>query len=58
MDYYEQQNIGSVKYIVNFYDGVKTHQDGSKFYDIRIFKNKIKKDKFIQELTAKGYKRT
>ena len=36
------QNIGKVKYVVNFYDGVQTHKDGSPFWGIATFKNKKK----------------
>lgn len=54
--YYEQQNIGLAKYLVNFYDGIKTYKDGSNFYDIRIFKNKVKKNAFIKKLEQNGYK--
>lgn len=45
----EQQNIGKAKYVVNYCTG-KKHDDGSDFYDIEIFKNKVKKDKFINSL--------
>ena len=34
--------IGTAKYVVNFHDGIKRHNDGSRFYDIRIFSNKKK----------------
>ena len=47
----EMQNIGHAKYVVNFYTG-KTHPDGSEFYDIAIFSNKKKKDRFVKELFA------
>ena len=53
--YNEQFGIGKSKYVVNFYDGVKTHNDGSAFFDIRIFKNIPDKNKFINELKSKGY---
>lgn len=53
--YKERNNIGSAKYVVSFHDGIKLHTDGSKFYDIRIFKNKIKKNTFIKELVKDGY---
>lgn len=55
-DYYTMNNIGKCKYVVNFYDGIQTHKDGSKFYDIRIFKNKVRMKAFINELIAQGYK--
>lgn len=34
--------VGKTKYLVNYHDGIKTHNDGSEFYDIAIFKNKKK----------------
>jgi hypothetical protein len=53
--YYRMDNIGKSKYSINFHDGVQTHKDGSKFYDIRIFKNKPGMEAFIRELHDKGY---
>ena len=38
--YYTQRNIGKAKYVVNYHDGIKTHPDGSRFFDIAIFKSK------------------
>lgn len=52
----EMFGIGSSKYVVNYHDGKKTHNDGSPFFDIAIFKNKIEKDRFINKLRADGYK--
>lgn len=49
------RNIGKAKFVVNFHDGVKTHKDGSDFFDIAIFKNKKKKDDFIKDLKKAGY---
>jgi hypothetical protein len=49
-----QNNIGSAKYVVNYFNG-KTHNDGSSFFDIAIFKNKIKKDTFINGLLLNGF---
>lgn len=54
--YYTMQNIGKVKYLVNFHNGVKKHKDGSSFYDIRTFTNKNLFDKFVKELKNNGYK--
>jgi len=45
-----QENIGKVKYVVSFHVEGKKHKDGSKFYDIKTFKNKVKRDKFITSL--------
>ena len=48
-------NVGSTKYVVNHHDGVKTHSDGSPFFDIALFSNRRKRDKFIRGLKEKGY---
>jgi hypothetical protein len=53
--YSTQHNVGCVKYLVNFQDGQKTHQDGSPFFDVRTFKNKQKRDAFVDELRGCGY---
>lgn len=42
-------NVGSSKYVVNYFKG-NYHDDGSKFYDIKIFKNKKEMSKFIKEV--------
>ncbi len=54
-DYHVQFNIGQARYVVNSHDGVKTHGDGSRFYDIRIAKNKRELDDIIAELRRAGY---
>lgn len=53
--YYEQDNIGKVKYTVSFHDGVDTFKDGSPFFGIRTFSNKKLKDEFIAKLVKEGY---
>lgn len=56
MKYYNvSYNIGKCKYVVNFHDGVKKHQDGSNFYDIAIFRNKKQMNYFISGLIKEGY---
>lgn len=55
-NYYTQDNVGKARYVVNFHDGKKTHNDGSPFYDIRTFSNKIQRDAFVKDLKSKGYK--
>lgn len=50
-----QYNIGKAKYVVNHYDGISKHKDGSKFYDMTIFKDKDSLNKFIAYLKAHGY---
>jgi N-acetylneuraminic acid mutarotase len=52
----EQYGIGKTKYSVSFHNGVSKHKDGSPFYDIRLFKNKRKKDQFIRSLLKQGYR--
>ncbi len=47
--------IGKAKYVVNFHDGIKKHNDGSDFFDIAIFKNKKKLNAFVAELKNTGY---
>ncbi len=53
--YYVQHNIGKAKYVVSFHDGKNKHEDGSRFYDIKIFKNKKDLGEFLTTLTEKGY---
>ena len=53
--YYTMQNIGKCRYVLNYHDGVKTHKDGSKFFDIHIFSNKKYLQKFINNLKKNNY---
>lgn len=53
--YNEMQNVGECRYLVNYHDGVKTHPDGSPFFDVSIFSNKRVKDRFVRKLRAAGY---
>ena len=53
--FYQQDNIGKAKYTISFHNGVKKHKDGSEFFDIKIFKNKISLSTFRKELLGKGY---
>ena len=53
--YYEQYGISKSKYSVSHHDGIKKHKDGSKFYDIALFKSKAKKDSFVKTLITAGY---
>ena len=48
-------NVGTTKYVVNYHDGVQKHNDGSPFFDIAMFSNKTKRDKFISSLLKDGY---
>ena len=53
--FYTMDNIGKVKYVVNFHDGVQTHRDGSPFFDTQQFRNKRNRDKFCWELKKQGF---
>lgn len=54
--FYELANVGRVRYVVNFHDGIKSHADGSAFYDIATFSNRRVKDRFVRLLIADGYR--
>ena len=47
-----QYNIGKCKYVVSYSYGDKKHKDGSEFFDIAIFKSKVKMNKFITKLQS------
>ena len=49
MQIQEHQNVGTAKYVVSWHTN-KKHKDGSDFYDVKIFRNKKEKEKFIKEL--------
>jgi hypothetical protein len=50
-----QNNIGRAKYVVNYHNGTDTHADGSPFYHIATFKNKVALNTFEQKLIEQGY---
>jgi hypothetical protein len=47
-------NIGKVKYLVSFSNGLKKHKDGSEFFDVKCFSSKKKMNKFIKTISQKG----
>lgn len=53
--FYVMYNIGKVKYVVCFHDGIKTHKDGSPFFDIETFSNKKKVKTFTDNLKMNLY---
>jgi hypothetical protein len=53
--YNVMMNVGCVRYLVSFHDGVKTHKDGSPFYDIACISSKVKMAQFIKSLVQQGY---
>jgi len=56
--FYQMDNVGKAKYTVNFHDGKNKHDDGSNFYDLKIFSNKVKLADFIKDLKNRGYTRS
>jgi hypothetical protein len=50
------RNVGKSKYVINSYDGVKKHKDGSPFYDIDTFKNMKDFMEYKKKLKSEGYK--
>jgi len=55
--FYIQNNVGKVKYLLNFHDGIQTHKDGSPFFGIYIFSNIKKLNNKIKELRSLGYQK-
>lgn len=53
--YRTQSSIGKARHVVSFHDGIKTHADGSPFFDTAIFRNKKRRDEFIEGLKGAGY---
>lgn len=53
--FHTQTNVGKAKYVVSYHDGVKTHQDGSPFFDVAIFSNKKELRRFQDTLLKDGY---
>jgi hypothetical protein len=53
--YYQQDRVGSAKYVISYHDGKKKHKDGSDFFDIQTFKNKKDLAKFVNTLHKGGY---
>lgn len=54
--FYQQDNIGKAKYTISYHNGIDTYKDGSPFFGIAIFKNKVKLKQFTNELLSNGYK--
>lgn len=51
-------NVGSAKYVINCHNGINTHSDGSDFFDIDLFRNKVKFNKECKQLIKDGYIQT
>lgn len=50
-----QDNIGTARYTVSYHDGIDKHDDGSEFWGIRLFGNKVELKKYIDSLLKQGY---
>ena len=50
-----QFNIGKVKYVISFHDGIQKHDDGSEFWGVYTFRNKKLFNARIKELKKQGY---
>ena len=50
-----QYNVGKCKYLINYHNGISKYNDGSDFYDIATFTNKVKFEIFKTSLLTKGY---
>lgn len=53
--FYQMQNIGKSKYVVNTHNGIDKHKDDSPFYGARIFDNKKKLAACLADLIKQGY---
>ena len=53
--YYQQDRVGSAKYVISYHDGKQKHKDGSDFFGIQTFKNKKDLAKFVNTLHKGGY---
>lgn len=51
-----QYNVGKSKYVIYYYDGKKTHKDGSPFYDLATFNNMKDFMARKKNLKSEGYK--
>jgi len=56
--FYTMLNIGRVKYVINFHNGIDKHKDSSPFFGIYTFHNKKKFEAKIKELKNEGYIQT
>lgn len=53
--FYIMHNVGRSRHVVNFHDGYKSHNDGSPFFDIAIFKSRKALSEFTNNLLSIGY---
>jgi hypothetical protein len=48
-------NVGKAKYVINYFDGISAHKDGSDFFDIYTFRRKKYFEATIKQLKKQGY---
>lgn len=53
--YTYRQNVGKARHVISYHDGLKTHGDGSPFFDVRIYSRKRDAQAFVRSLEAQGY---
>lgn len=53
--FHVMHNVGKVKYLLSYHDGIKSHKDGSKFFDVACFSNKKELAKEIKQMIKDGY---
>lgn len=51
-------NVGSAKYVISHHDGIDTYSDGSDFFGLKLFRNKVKFNKECKQLIKDGYIQT
>lgn len=56
--FHTMRNVGKVRHLVSYHDGVQRHKDNSPFFDVRCFGRKTKAEAFAKELLATGYVET
>jgi len=56
--FHTQLNIGKAKYTISYHNGIDKHKDGSPFFGIYCFSNKIKFNARIKSLLDEGYIQT
>lgn len=52
---YTQTTIGKAKYTISYHDGETFHQDGSPFFGLKIFSNKVKFEEKLKQMVKDGY---
>ena len=52
--YHVQYNIGKARYVLCYDDGA-TYCDGSVFYKVKLYRNKMDLNKCIKDMETQGY---